>query len=62
MKNLYRIAFFFGIAYSLLVLHYALFDRESKTQEIGAVASRLKYIAPSLSFKGKEYERFVYDF
>lgn len=60
MKTIRYIAFFFGMVYAILIMHYSLFDSHTKREAIKTVASQTKYSELSLSFKDKAYKGFIY--
>ncbi|MGD9595526.1 hypothetical protein [Wolinella succinogenes] len=61
MRFISFLALFFGLAYGAIWLHYLGFDRAKKSQELEKIASKMRHIEPSLSFKGASYKEFVYD-
>ena len=60
MKTLRYVALFFGLLYSVLIVHAFCFDSPAKKREINALASRMKHVELSLSFKESAYKGFVY--
>lgn len=60
MKLLIKLAVLFGIFFSILLIHYATYDRTQKVEDIAMISSHVKYPEPSFSFQSIEYKRFVY--
>jgi len=60
MKTLRYVALFFGLLYSVIILHALSFESQTKAKEIQSLASRMKYTELSLSFKESAYKGFVY--
>ncbi len=60
MKHIRLTLLFFGCVYTMLILHYALYDHHGKENAIKEVASRMKHGELSLSFKENAYKGFVY--
>ena len=43
MKTLRYVALFFGLLYSVIILHALSFESQTKAKEIQSLASRMKY-------------------
>jgi hypothetical protein len=60
MKTLRLVALIFGLLYGALFVHYMSFDTDTKTKELEMLASRMRHVELSLSFKEPAYKGFVY--
>lgn len=60
MKLLVKLAAVFVIVFSMLIIHYATYERAQKVEDIIALSSHVKYAEASFAFKSVEYKRFVY--